>query len=291
MRHATWLKIDSSPFWHEVYRRYRYLPPGARQALRVLMSPRWYLAASLVKRAAHRRVVAGPFRGMRLELSPLSGRHLLGYILGSQELELRDAVASIAGRGYRTILNVGAADGYYAVGLALRLPQARVEAFEGLPEFHPLIARSAARNGVVDRLAIHGYCTTATLREQLGTATAPTLIVMDIEGGEVELLDLDANPLLAHADILVETHDAFIAHATETLVARFSATHEIDRYRAQPRTLDDFPADFLPLFRRLFPRLAVDLLDERRTGVQRWLFLTAKRAAGDPIGTAAAEGA
>ena len=154
-----------------------------------------------------------------------------------------------------------------------------------------MIARSAARNGVADRLAVHGYCTTATLRARLEAATAPTLIVMDIEGGEVELLDLEANPRLAHADILVETHDAFVAHATETLVARFSATHEIDRYHAQPRTLDDFPVDFLPLFRRLFPRLAVDLLDERRTGVQQWLFLTAKRTASHPIGAEAAAGA
>ena len=28
------------------------------------------------------------------------------------------------------------------------------------------------------------------------------------------------------------------------------------------------------------PRLAVDLMDERRTGVQRWLFLAAKRPDG-----------
>src|SRR5947207_9293501 len=47
-------------------------------------------------------------------------------------------------------------------------------------------------------------------------------------------------------------------------------------YTAQARTLSDFPADFLPTFRRWFPRLAVDLMDERRPGVQRWLFLTAK---------------
>src|SRR5579862_972179 len=159
MRHTTWLKIEASPFWHKVYRRYRYLPPGARRTLRVLMAPRWHLAASLVKRAAHRRVVAGPFRGMRLELSPLSGRHLLGYILGSQELELRPAIDAIVERCYRTILNVGAADGYYAVGLALRAPQAGVEAFEALPELHPVIARTAAANGVADRVAILGACT------------------------------------------------------------------------------------------------------------------------------------
>ncbi|HVH77832.1 MAG TPA: hypothetical protein VM782_00455, partial [Stellaceae bacterium] len=127
MRHATWLKIESSPFWHSAYRRYRLLPDGLRRPLRALMMPRWQFAAFLVRHWARHRVVAGPFRGMRIELSPLSSRHLLGYILGSQEIELREAINRIIARGYRTILNVGAADGHYAVGLAVRAPQAWIE--------------------------------------------------------------------------------------------------------------------------------------------------------------------
>ena len=99
---------------------------------------------------------------------------------------------------------------------------------------------------------------------------------MDIEGGEVDLLDPQSVPQLQHADILVETHDAFVAQATDTLIDRFWRTHQVECYTAQARTLCDFPTDFLPTFRRWFPRLAVDLMDERRPGVQRWLFLTAK---------------
>jgi hypothetical protein len=276
MRHATWLKIESSPFWYGAYRRYRLLPDSVRNPLRALAMPRWQLAAFLVRHVARRRAVAGPFRGMRIELSALSSRHLLGYILGSQELELREAIEAIAARGYRTILNVGAADGYYAVGLALRAPQARVAAFEALPELHPVIARTAAANGVASRIAIEGICTPVLLRARLGATNGPALILMDIEGGEVELLDPDAIPELARADILVETHDAFVADATATLMRRFQETHEIACYAARPRVLTDFPADFLPSLRRLFPRLAVELMNERRTGQQRWLLLTAK---------------
>jgi hypothetical protein len=276
MQHASWLKIEASPFWHGLYRRYRRLPEGARRPLRVLSAPRWHLAAFLVRQAASRRAVAGPFRGMQIELSPLSGRHLLGYLLGSQELELRDAINQIVARGYRTILNIGAADGYYAIGLAVRSPQARVEAFEALTEFHPLIARTARTNGVSSRVTIHGICTVDMLRARLEAASAPALIVMDIEGGEAELLDPRAIPQLAQADILVETHDAFVAGVTESLIDRFSATHEISCHTARPRKLSDFPPEFLPRLRRWFPRLAVELMNERRTGLQRWLVLTAK---------------
>jgi hypothetical protein len=276
MRHATWLKIESSPFWHGAYRRYRLLPDSVRRPLRALLTPRWQLAAFLVRQAARHRAVAGPFRGMRIELSPLSSRHLLGYILGSQELELREVIDDIIAHGYRTILNVGAADGYYAVGLAARLPQARVEAFEALPELHPLIARTAAANGVSGRISVAGTCTPALLRGSLAAAEGPTLILMDIEGGEIELLDPGAIPELAAADILVETHDAFVADVTTTLIGRFQETHDIACYAARPRMLGDFPPDFLPSLRRWFPHLAVDLMDERRTGQQRWLMLTAK---------------
>ena len=276
MRHATWLKIESSPFWYGAYRRYRLLPDGVRRPLRALMMPRWQLAAFVVRRAARQRAIAGPFRGMRIELSPLSSRHLLGYILGSQELELREAIEQIVARGYPTILNIGAADGYYAVGLAVRLRQARVEAYEALPELHPLIARTAVVNGVGKRVAIGGACTASLLRSRLQAVESPALVLMDIEGGEIELLDPAKVPELVGADILVETHDAFVAEATETLMGRFNATHEIACYAARRRVLADFPAGFLPRLKRWFPGLAVELMNERRTGLQRWLLMTAK---------------
>jgi hypothetical protein len=277
MRHATWLKIESSPFWYAAYRRYRLLPDGIRGPLRALFMPRWQTAAFLVRHAARHRIVAGPFRGMRITLSPLSSRHLLGYILGSQELELREAIETMIARRYRTILNIGAADGYYAVGLAMRSPDTHVEAFEALPELHPVIEWTAAANGA--RVSIGGICTPEVLRARLAGAEGSTLIFMDIEGGEVELLDPRVVPELARADIFVETHDSFVADATTTLMDRFRDTHDIACYVARPRVPSDFPANFLPRLRRWFPGLAVDLMNERRTGQQRWLMLTANTSA------------
>lgn len=279
MRHATWLRIEASPLTHGIYRRYRRLPEGLRRPLRTLATPRWHLAAHLVRRAAGDRIVAGPFRGMRIALSPLSSRHLLGYLLGSTELELHEAFDRVFGGDYRTVLNIGAADGYYTVGLALRLPHARIEAFEALPDFHPVIARAAAANGVENRVAIAGLCTVEILRDRLAAAQQPTLILMDVEGNEITLLDPEAVPGLTHSDILVETHDAFVPDVTETLMARFGDTHDIACYAARPRRLSDFPGDFLPGLRRWLPQTAVELMNERRTGTQRWLALWSRAAA------------
>jgi len=276
MRHATWQRLEASPLWHGVYRKYRRLPDGFRAPLRALLTPRWQLATHIVRAASRRRVVAGPFSGMALQLSPLSQRHLLGYILGSQELELRSVIERIIARGYKTIFNVGAADGYYAVGLAMRLPDVRVEAFEALPELHSVIERTARANKVAERITIAGQCEVANLRRSLGAAISPTLVFMDIEGGEIKLLDPIAVPELRGADICVESHDMFVTGCTETLMERFRDTHDVERYTARPRTLADFPADFLPTLRRCFPRLAIDMMDERRIGVQEWLYLSAR---------------
>ena len=92
--------------------------------------PRWHMAAAWVRYGSRNTVLSGPFAGTKLYLSPLSGRHLLGYLLGTQEIELHGAVEKIVSQGYKTIINIGAADGYYALGLARRLPQACVLAFE-----------------------------------------------------------------------------------------------------------------------------------------------------------------
>ena len=282
MRHSTWLRLEASPFWYSVYRNYRRLPDGIRAPIRVLFTPQWHLAAALVRAASRRRIVAGPFQGMRMELSGLSSRHLLCYLLGSAEIELRDVIGRIIDRRYRTILNIGAADGYYAVGLAVGSPGTHIEAFEALPAFHAIVERSARANGVQDRIALRGACDANALRHHLQTAAGPSLVLMDIEGGEAELLDPLAIPQLRHVDILVETHDAFVPHVTETLIDRFQPTHHIERYTARPRLPGDFPPDFLPALKRRFPRLAVALMDERRTGLQDWLFLTAKSGDAQP---------
>ena len=125
MRHSTWLTLQSYPLWQAAYGAYRKLPSGVRGLLRWFVVPRWELAIALVMRAAQERVVAGPFQGMNIPLSGVSKRLLPSYVLGSTELELRDLIERLIASNYSTIINVGAADGYYAVGFARRSPMCR----------------------------------------------------------------------------------------------------------------------------------------------------------------------
>lgn len=275
LRHATWTAIEASPLALRAYRSYRRLPCAVRAPLRWMALPRWHTAAAWVHYGSRNTVLSGPFVGTKLYLSPLSGRHLLGYLLGTQEIELHGAVEKIVSQGYKTIINIGAADGYYALGLARRLPQACVLAFEANSSHHKYLNTSARANGVAERIFIRGFCRGQDLRAALATVRQPALVICDIEGGEVDLLDPESIEALRSVDLLVETHDQYVADCTEILASRFAPTHAVQEFSGRPRVASDFPSAALPLLARMFPETAIELMNERRKEPQQWLLLTA----------------
>jgi hypothetical protein len=68
-------------------------------------------------------------------------------LLGVYERELHDAVEAAVRAEPELIVNVGADDGYYAVGLARRCPSATVHAFEADAGERALLERLAAATG------------------------------------------------------------------------------------------------------------------------------------------------
>jgi hypothetical protein len=92
------------------------------------------------------RVQAGPFRG--LEYPDWGITHVDLYapkVLGSYELELHDAVETGIASEPSRVLNIGAAEGHYAVGLAMRVRTTHVVAFEAQTGQHALLAEIAER--------------------------------------------------------------------------------------------------------------------------------------------------
>jgi FkbM family methyltransferase len=66
-------------------------------------------------------------------------------------------VMDILAANARTILDVGANIGLYAIRFAKRLPSARVFAFEPLPTSHAFLQRNVAANGVGERVSCFNY--------------------------------------------------------------------------------------------------------------------------------------
>ena len=107
------------------------------------------------------------------------------------------------------------------------LPDATVFAFDADANAAGVCRQAAELNGVSNRVVVNGFCTTEILGHLVARARR-TLIFMDCEGGELELLDPARVPLLASCDIIVETHDYLDRSITGTLLQRFAASHAVE---------------------------------------------------------------
>ena len=276
MRHASWTAIENSPRLMRLYQYYRRLPNSVRSPLRWIATPRSELLGAWLRQRAENRVQSGPFEGTSLELTAVSSRNLLGYLLGTQELELHSIIETIIARDYDNVINIGAADGYYAIGLARRMPNTVIDAYEALHEHHSLLRLAAKKNGVSERVRVRGLCTIPLLSNSLKEGDAKRLVLADIEGAEVQLLDPEKVRSLFRTDILVETHDVIEPGCSDCLLRRFADSHEIIRIRSRPRTLNDFPPALTPRWAKGMTSLLVEAMNERRRGEQEWLFLSAR---------------
>jgi hypothetical protein len=168
------------------------------------------------------RVLAGPFRGMWLPFRGVSSP-MSPYLAGTYERELREAMDEVIGFEPTHAIDIGAAEGYYAVGLATRLPECQIEAFESSRPARMTLRHVADRNAVREsQVTIHGTCTVAGLARVVDPGC---LIISDCEGAELELLDPEQIPELADVVLVVECHDFIAPQATEKICERFSRSH------------------------------------------------------------------
>ena len=213
------------------------------------------------------KVLHGPFAGMVFfeSIRDCVPTHKL---LGTYEMELIAVVDQAASTPYDVIVDIGAAEGYYVVGLALRNPTASVVAFEAQPQLHSLIEELATKNNVREQITINGLCDSDSLRSVLREG-ARTLILCDIEGAEELVLDPSSVAALREADLLVESHDHLAPGVTELLQSRFSATHTIEVIPCERRSSSDWPSDV-----ECDADLAVAAMDECRHENSKWLWMT-----------------
>lgn len=218
------------------------------------------------------RVSSGPFAGMRYH-NVACGSRLIPKLLGSYEMELHPWIDALAARAFKTIIDVGCAEGYYAVGLALRVPGAEVHAYDICPDARRACAQLAELNDVSRRIHVGQACTPRTLAD---LPLEDALIVCDCEGYEGTLLDLAVAPGLRRATMLIELHEVIVPGTTDLLRVRFQPTHVVDLVAVRPRDPALFPV--LQRYRRDDQLLAVDedrTLNGRPTD-QHWMLLTPK---------------
>ena len=201
--------------------------------------------ATLLARLCECRVQCGPFAGMHYDTEAIHSAHL-PKLLGCYEQELHGCLERFLRKDYRCVVNIGCGEGYYAVGLALRLPRARVYAFDSEPRARELCRALAVANGVEKRVHVLEACTVEALQKALKPGT---LVLCDCEGGEIELLRPDLLPVLDDCDLLVELHDNDGLNASGHIPPRFQFSHAMQVIPATMRTEGDFDRAIEPLLK------------------------------------------
>ena len=218
-------------------------PDELNELLRRLCRWRSRLLANTYISRQGTEIHSGLFKGMDY-LGVATEGALAPRLLGTYESELHAHLERFAAQGLDCVIDVGCAEGYYAVGLARLMPEVTVYAYDIDERARSACAALAAKNGVADRVIVGGEFKPDGFEAFAGRRT---LVMVDAEGAEVDILQPELSPALAGMNVIVETHDVYRPDAKATMTERFSPTHEIVEVHQQPKTFE-MPAwlDALP---------------------------------------------
>jgi precorrin-6B methylase 2 len=197
----------------------------------------------------------------------------LPKVIGSYEKELHEVIAGLP-HDYSTIVDIGCAEGFYAVGLALKYPNARVFAFDTNPEARTQCQEMARINGVSERFSVGGLCDASTLKAlDLGSRS---LIISDCEGYERLLFDKAMAEQLRDHDLIIELHDFVDIEISAAIKSAFSSTHIL----TSTYSTDDIQKALLYEYSELTSLTLSqrrDVLAEGRPCVMEWLIARSRK--------------
>jgi hypothetical protein len=150
-------------------------------------------------------------------------------LLGSYEKELHNFFYNISQKNYTNIINIGCDDGYYLIGIALKLKGVDYYGFDindrALRECKQLIAA----NRISEKIYLFNNFTHQKISH---LAVQKNLFIVDCEGAEYDLIDSTLVKNFSTSDFIIELH--FVPHPDilEQLQERFEHTHMISVVKA-----------------------------------------------------------
>ncbi|QFT76318.1 hypothetical protein [Erythrobacter sp. THAF29] len=228
------------------------------------------LAASHKFVAEHgRTVLRGPFQGLRYSERVARERNQVHRLVGSYENELYAWCEEIIERQYPVLLDIGTADGFYAVGFARRMPDTRIIGFDTDRWAREATQELAEENGT-GNVEVLSMCSPDWLHRNL---EPDTLIFSDCEGYEMVLFNPNLLPGLLECDMVIELHERPAPGVEKAIRERFEGSHDIRMVTYGEHD----PAEF-PELEVIEPEMRAQAISEGRGGPQNVLFLTRRQA-------------
>ena len=164
-------------------------------------------------------VLQGLFKDLKLNRDTWWGKSDLGaQCLGLYEKEILDFIS--AQQPFHTFLDIGAADGYYAVGMLHSKMAKNAICFEISEAGQRTIRENWISNHSPGQIVIYGAANEQSISSIASTLPRNSLVLIDIEGFEFSLLTKKVISLLSKVTIIVEIHnwvDDFLAKYSSLL--------------------------------------------------------------------------
>lgn len=168
------------------------------------------------------KVLNGALQGLKYPSLDITEATLVPKIVGSYEYQLQPWLNTIIAANYSDILDVGSAEGYYAVGLAKLMPSTTVHCYDINVKDIEFSKQMAKVNGVTN-LTWNTFCDTDTLLNF--PYRGKTLVICDCEGYELELFTEKVIDKCKDVDFLIELHDVVNPIISGKLLTAFQQTH------------------------------------------------------------------
>lgn len=218
-----------------------------------------------------RKVMNGPFKGLRYTGNETVCSAIFPKLIGSYEKEIQDEILSFIQKKPPVIIDIGCAEGYYAVGLAKLLPETKVVAADSSPIARSLCLKLAEHNGC-NNVSVTGTVTAETLPNY---PLKDALIICDCEGFEKQLFTSRNIDHFKNTCLIIETHDLVDLSISSYLEDLFKNTHHI-RTIASIDDIQKVKYYCYPQLEGLDPDERKVVLAESRPTIMEWLILTPK---------------
>ncbi len=159
----------------------------------------------------------GPLRGFKLDSDPSWGPgDLAPKLFGLYEQEILNLLIEKRSK-HKVLVNLGAGDGYYGVGLVATGFFERSICFETTEKGREAIKRTAQKNGVGEKIKIESTAGPdfQAIVAKLGIEANDCFILCDVEGAEFSIFSSPCLTGLRGADIIIELHGYMQAKGDE----------------------------------------------------------------------------
>jgi len=212
----------------------------------------------------------GLFKGMKiLNKNKWGDGDTGGKLLGVYEDELFPILEQVIETKPDLIINYGCAEGFYGVGLAMKLPKSHVVMFDIESDSLRIAGENAAINFATN-IEFTNNCNNLEYFESLLANANEPFVVMDCEGYEGYMLDPYAVPSLAKTRLLVEMHDCIRPGLTDDLIDKFNETHDLEGITQGNKNLHIEPITELSDVDKFI------ITNENRPCTMHWIYMTPK---------------